>query len=77
MGSPVSALAANIVMEKIEERIFSGKDLNIRYWKRFVDDIWAVVPATEIDSILKVINDLEPSIKFTCEKEVNKCISFF
>jgi hypothetical protein len=76
MGSPVSALAANIVMEKIEKRIFSNQRVKIHYWKRFVDDIWAVVPASEVDDILELINGLEPSIKFTCEHEENKSISF-
>ncbi len=76
MGSPVSALAANIVMEKIEDRIFENQSFNIKHWKRFVDDIWAVVPASQIDEILKFINSIETSIKFTIERESERSISF-
>ena len=76
MGSPISVIAANIVMEDVERRIFSVAS-DIIAWKRFVDDVWAVVPADKIQSILKLINEIEPTIKFTVEKEDdNNSLSF-
>ena len=43
MGNPVSTVIANLVMEHVEKRIFSS-DNSIRYWKRFVDDVWVLLP---------------------------------
>lgn len=75
-GKSCVNLASNIVMQDIEERIFSTKQFDIRYWKRFVDDIWALLPASEINAVLEYINSLEPAIKFTHENEVDRMISF-
>ena len=41
MGNPVSTVIANLVMEHVENRIFSSSNNTcIRFWKRFVDDVW-------------------------------------
>lgn len=75
MGSPVSSIAANIVMENIEKRIFQNNS-GIRHWKRFVDDVWAVIQQDKIDETLDILNSIEPSIKFTVEKELSDSIPF-
>ena len=75
MGNPISALVANIVMEDLEARIFSNNSV-IKIWRRFVDDIWAVLPREEVVSFLTLINDLEASIKFTFETETNRTLPF-
>lgn len=75
MGNPISALVANIVMEELEARIFSNNCV-IKFWKRFVDDIWAVLPKEEVETFLTLINGLEASIKFTFETETNRTLPF-
>ena len=75
MGSPISVVAANLVMEDLERRILSG-NCQIRFWKRFVDDVWAVVPEDKVSDILNFINSFEKSIKFTCEKEIENSLPF-
>ena len=39
MGSPVSAIMANLVMENLEERALSTSLVQPRFWKRYVDDV--------------------------------------
>lgn len=41
-------------MEHVEKRIFSS-DNSIRYWKRFQDDIWVVLPKDKINETLLVL----------------------
>ena len=54
MGNPVSTVIANLVMENVhvENRIFSN-DNSIRYWKRFVDDVWILLPKSKINETLE------------------------
>ena len=75
MGNPVSTVMANLVMEHVEKRIFST-DNNIRFWKRFVDDVWVLLPKSKINETLELINSVEPSIKFTLENENNNSLPF-
>ena len=51
MGSPVSVIVANLVMEEIEERAISEYPITLNFWKRYVDDIITALPK-KINSIL-------------------------
>ena len=39
MGSPVSAVIANLVMEDIEHRALTAATVSPSFWKRSVDDV--------------------------------------
>ena len=43
MGSPISVVISEIVMQKIEKDILENNDLGIKFWKRYVDDVIAVI----------------------------------
>ena len=76
MGSPLSVISANLVMEYIETKIFAKNEYNVRYWKRFIDDVWTILPIHKIDDFLNFINSIENSIKFTYEIENNCSLPF-
>ena len=42
MGSPVSAVIANLVMEDVEQRALASVPVSLSFWKRFVDDVISV-----------------------------------
>jgi hypothetical protein len=49
MGSPLSPVLADLYMEKMETNIkdqYTGN--HIRFWKRYVDDIFAII-SSEVD----------------------------
>ena len=46
MGSPVSVTIANLVMEDVEERALATTDIPLRFWKCYVDDTCAALPAS-------------------------------
>ena len=76
MGSPVSAVIANLVMEDVEQRALASVPVSLSFWKRFVDDVISAVSRNEIDILLQHLNYIEPSIQFTVEREINEHLAF-
>ena len=53
IGSPVSPLGANLFMEYLE-KIAIDTSLNpVRFWKRYVDDIFCILHKSTVDSFLE------------------------
>jgi len=77
MGSPLSPILADLFMEKIEDEIRKDGQNHIKAWKRYVDDIFAVVGKDgDLETILKKINTISDNIKFTFEKEKDGKLPF-
>ncbi|XP_041460800.1 uncharacterized protein LOC121411955 [Lytechinus variegatus] len=78
MGSPVSAVIANLFMEAFEERALSScpPDCAPRVWKRYVDDTFIITHRSAADDLLSHMNAQQPSIRFTMEMECNERIAF-
>ena len=51
MGSPVSVIVANIVMEHIEDLALSTSSVHTIFWHRYVDDVLMAVPADQVDGM--------------------------
>ena len=69
MGSPVSVIVANLVMEDIENRTLSTYHFPPPFWKRYVDNICIAMEEYSIEEFQDHLNSIEPSIKFTSELE--------
>ena len=76
MGSPVSVSVANLVMEDIEERALTSFNIQLPFWKRYVDDTITAVPKEKVSELLDHLNSIEDSINFTVEIEKNSKIPF-
>ena len=78
MGNPVSPVLACLFLEFFERDILVNVlDVNNVTWKRYVDDIFAVVPSsTDIQSLLNRLNNLHNSIQFQYEIENNHTLPF-
>ncbi|XP_055308689.1 uncharacterized protein LOC129572701 [Sitodiplosis mosellana] len=72
MGNPLSPLISELFMSAFERKL-KQENLLPRIWWRYVDDVFAIIKKDEIDSVLNVLNNRFDSIKFTCEKENDKC----
>ena len=64
MGSPVSAVIANLYMEEFEERAIATTTYKPKIWKRYVD------------GFLQHLNSQQPTIRFTMEIEKDNTIPF-
>jgi len=67
MGSPLSPIIADLVMEYIEEKSLEGLETEVAFYHRYVDDIIMAVPHHSIHKIVKVFNAQHPRLKFTLE----------
>ena len=80
MGSPVSPLIANIVMEHLEDKAIATAPLDCkpRLFKRYVDDILEIVRKNTEDKLTDHLNSIDDtgSLKFTYEKEQDGKIAF-
>ena len=76
MGSPVSVSVTNLVMEDVEERALSTFDVDLPFWKRYVDDTCTAVPRNRVQDLLHHLNGIEESIKFMVEVESNSQLPF-
>ena len=76
MGSPVSALLANMVMEHIEEQALSTFVARPKWWFRYVDDSHACLKKVEVNNFLCHLNSVNSSIQFTHEVESSDGLAF-
>ena len=64
MENPLSKVAADNVLEKIEQYGLEILKFSPYFFKRFIDDVLITVPANMIDHILNSFNSLDDKIKF-------------
>ncbi|XP_053686392.1 uncharacterized protein LOC128735934 [Sabethes cyaneus] len=79
IGSPLSPVVANIVMEKLEINTLAAlkqQGIEIGMYKRYVDDCLVVGKEDEIDTVLREFNQFSNTIKFTFEKETESSLRF-
>ena len=77
MGSPVSIVVAEIVMQNIEEQALATYSEKLPLWLRYVDDsITAAVHENKIDEFHEHLNEQNTNIQFTKEIEENGKIPF-
>ena len=72
MGSPVSAVIANVYMESFEEQVIATSPYNLgseTLRGRHLD-------CGSVDSFLQHLNNQEPSIRFTMETESDSKLAF-
>jgi len=76
MGSPVSAVIANLCMEEFEEQAIATATYKPKIWKRYVDDTFTVLGKDYVDGFLQHVNNQQPTIRFTMEIEKDNTIPF-
>ena len=76
MGSPVSVVVAEIVMQHIEKRALAAYDQTLHFWFRYVDDTITILQTDDIDVFHGQINRQNSDIQFTRELEDNGKIPF-
>ena len=67
MGSPLSPILADLVIQDLENNIFSTLTMHISFYYRYVDDIVLAAPKDKINNILDSFNAYHERIKFTVD----------
>ena len=76
MGSPVSVVVAEIVMQDIEKQALATYDQTLHFWFRYVDDTITILQNDDIDVFHGHLNRQNSDIQFTRELEDNGKIPF-
>lgn len=80
MGSPISPILADIVMDDLETACLNQlkTELNITplFYYRYVDDILLCIEKDRILDVLTVFNSYDNHLEFTYEREKNNVINF-
>ena len=76
MGSPLGPALVNIFVGYLEEKLFYQTQKPPTYFE-YADNTFAIFDhEVKADEFLTKLNCLHPSIKFTFEKEKEKCLQF-
>ena len=76
MGSPLSPVIADIVLQDVEERGIAGLGFTLPIYLRYVDDILLAAPSYQHSIILQTFNLLHERLHFTLEKSKNNQINY-
>lgn len=78
-GAPISPILVELLMDYILDKIQELMDTHskrIRVIKKYVDDLFLLLPKGLVNEILLIFNSIEERIQFTFESEENNCIPF-
>jgi hypothetical protein len=76
MGSPISPVIADIVMERIEKTALAGLISHPSLYVRYVDDCFLILARALIDAVLHAFNSVHSSFRFTLELEHDNQLPF-
>ena len=69
MGSPISPILADLVMQDLETNVLGNYDCNIEAYYRYVDDTIMFIPKDKIEEVLTTFNNYHDRLQFTYEIE--------
>ncbi|XP_062699209.1 uncharacterized protein LOC134284408, partial [Aedes albopictus] len=79
MGSPLSPVIANLVMERLEQesiRKLEGHRISMVVYRRYVDDCFCIARKEHVGKILEVFNGFHDRLQFTVEYEEDGRLKF-
>ncbi|BHF76758.1 hypothetical protein SprV_0501985700 [Sparganum proliferum] len=74
MGSPISGLIAEAVLQRLEPLVF--RHHRPKFWARCVDDTFVVIEREQVLTFKEHLNAVSPDIQFTMEEEENNQLAF-
>ena len=76
MGSPASAILANLAKDYVEERALNTTPRPPKWWYRYVDDSHVCIAREQLTEFYSHLNSINQHIKFTVEEERDASIAF-
>jgi len=67
MGSPLSPIIADMVMENLEVRVLGNLNIQLPFYCRYVDDILLAAPRDKSKNVLDAFNSIHPKLQLTIE----------
>ncbi|XP_058449052.1 uncharacterized protein LOC131429013 [Malaya genurostris] len=76
MGSPLSPILADIVMENLLKTATRQLPFDIPVIRKYVDDLFMAIPKDKVQYTLDMFNSYNPHLQFTKEEESNNKLPF-
>ena len=67
MGSPISAIVAELVLQEVEEKAVETSPVKPNWWRRYVDDSNACIIRDGVEVFHSELNSINANIQFTVE----------
>nr|VZI16763.1 unnamed protein product [Spirometra erinaceieuropaei] len=74
MGSPLSELIAEAVLQRFERLVFSSYPP--KFWARYADDTFVIIKRSDVQTFKALLSSVFPDIQFTMEEELNNQLAF-
>nr|VZI32451.1 unnamed protein product [Spirometra erinaceieuropaei] len=74
MGSPISGLLAELVLQRLEEVVIQA--IKLKIWLRYVDDTFVVIKNCEVERLHQSLNGVFSAIQFTREEATGDILPF-
>ncbi|BHF75608.1 hypothetical protein SprV_0501870400 [Sparganum proliferum] len=74
MGSPLSGLIAEAVLQRLERLVFITYPP--KFWARYVDDTFVIIKRSDVQTFKALLNSIFPDIQFTMEEELKNQLAF-
>ncbi|BHF74020.1 hypothetical protein SprV_0401710400 [Sparganum proliferum] len=74
MGSPISGLITEAVLQKREKQLF--EEYKPKFWARYVDDTFVIIDQNKINYYEELLNSIIADLQFTAEEEVDDKLVF-
>ncbi|XP_062713445.1 uncharacterized protein LOC134290343 [Aedes albopictus] len=79
MGSPLSPVIANLIMEKVEQEAMTKleqKHIPLTVYRRYVDDCFLMGRKEDVEKVVEHFNAIDEKLRFTVEEETNGSLRF-
>ncbi|XP_055604749.1 uncharacterized protein LOC129752983 [Uranotaenia lowii] len=76
MGSALSPILADIVLNTLLETSINKLDFPVIILKKYVDDLFLILPEDKIQSTLEIFNSYDEHLQFTAEEETDGRLPF-
>lgn len=76
MGSCLSPAVADMVMDILLDNVREKLNFDVPFIKKYVDDLFTVIPVNKSDEILRIFNSYHPKLQFTIETEIDGKLPF-
>ncbi len=74
MGSPISGLIAEAVLQRLERKVFA--DISLKFWKRYVNDTFVIIQENQLPAFHQLLNTALPGNTFTMEAPTENKLPF-
>jgi len=76
MGSPLSPVIADVVMQDLETDCLNRTNCQPTFYYRYVDDIAMTISSDSTDTVLRSFNSYHERLNFTIDYEEGHSLSF-